>query len=1362
MRKFLRKALAGAVTLAVAASYAVMPITASADDYAALVDGDTVLNEWKIYFGAEGTTPRGDYADYTLVTPARNYTESGDYGFIGTNEDDYKLAGARIDGFVQQEGQVITLEAGANGGIGSTGEDIYENAGDKYYPTRFSMKVTDDTYYRVKATVTTLDSSKSATASLYTERKHPLYTEKTISAGDTVETEFTVRVTPVYYQKSDPQGTIADGVLSVCVLGENTALLSLQIQQVETAPVLWVLGDSTVTDSGGDLPFFPLQNYTGVGTGLTKYLPSTIAMVNEGEGGLNAADSLHFSVVTSRLKEGDYLYVEYGHNHKDDKVAGYLSCIDKYYQACKKVGATLILVGPIDRVQASQYDSETNTWSQTLQGYATAAKAYVDLMLWSGEDAAAYYVSTYDNDDTSAAEEYLETELAKDKTSTITNVAFVDLNAPSLEWYAEQSASGVLNGLEVENNYLLTHFYFQTSKGGGADTTHPNDTGAENLAYLFYKNADTESYPALEPLLANFAEGATHEEPTLVSEDVTTGGLGGTAWPTYIVPTTEKYPVVINDIQFDEDGYAAYAKVTTQAAETELSTYGIIVITVYDEDGNEKGKIYAIDQVDNSTGYGTQEITNFTTDVTLGETDTYTAVVLQAADTDDGLAVVEDGTVYSAVYTPTDIETYLLMNEDSDGYEDFDYYGATYDGATDELSSYNGWTQIGSAVITSYLNEATDGTKYVELTSTGKKSAGGDGSFYYDRTLDTAIGTTGRYVISADMQFVSGGGLTYNLVTGHGSSSSQTLGGSEGIELFEVGESGVVTASGIEVGTVSATGFTNVKYVLDMDLATATVTVGGGDPVTIALDNYDTTSLDVSPSTITQFMFGGSKVAFDVKVANLTVAKLKDQKLPTYSATVKSLNEEMGTVSLTYETEETEEEVETQSLVSLAADEDPTITLEYKDAEATVPADKACTVTVISATYDDDGALESVTTTPLTFTEAGSQTVDVTEESKVTVWDSLEGMKPLTVVTEDSAIQSQTEELTINTVVTATATANDGYVFMGWYDGSTLVSSDAEYSFRLRGDTELKASFVKEAGVDDIASFSLSKDLSAIEAATGNQVTMSIEDAQDASGVPISSVTNSDASWSTDTTGITVVDGVVTVTEEYVPASFRDTVTVTATINGVSATASVKVYASEYYEDFSEITSVSEWITDSTSSSLGAILDTSSDTASFAGMTAAGSGKVLVLGSSVNGDNGTFAYNKSLGVSDQTKLYFGFDIEPYQIRSDGKTAAVTLQFVDSSDTAVFTISVNTSGGNSSFNGTAVSGFAAGTVVTVDTVLDFENSTMDYTLTNSAGKVLASGTAELTAANLDRMYFSGTWQYGKFAMDNVYIDYETTE
>ena len=95
-------------------------------------------------------------------------------------EDSYKL-GNRLDGFGNQKGQVIKLQAGGgtglNDAIGSVGEDSFGNAGDVYYPTRFALKADDEAYYRVRATVTTLDTTKDAEISLYTERKHPIFTD---------------------------------------------------------------------------------------------------------------------------------------------------------------------------------------------------------------------------------------------------------------------------------------------------------------------------------------------------------------------------------------------------------------------------------------------------------------------------------------------------------------------------------------------------------------------------------------------------------------------------------------------------------------------------------------------------------------------------------------------------------------------------------------------------------------------------------------------------------------------------------------------------------------------------------------------------------------------------------------------------------------------------------------------------------------------------------------------------------------------------------------------------------------------------------------------------------------------------------
>ena len=1148
MNKHIKKLLSSALALSIAASGAVLPIMASAEGETPIFEGDTVLKEWKFDFGAKGSTPKDGYM---LVTPDTSFVTNkvGDeqYGFLGIGEEDYKLTN-RYDGWTTQKGQVIELDAGGtaeNSGIGvvgaggtdeegkgGKGNDIFGNKGDVYYPTRFALKVADDTYYRIRATVTTLDPEKDATVSLYTERKHPLYTKKTVSAGETLTTEFTVRVTPIYYEKEAPTGQIKDEMVTVGVLGENSALASVEIQQVETAPTLWVLGDSTVTDGNCALPFFPLQNYTGVGTGLTKYLRRDYAMVNEGEGGLNAADNNHFNMVKTRIKAGDYMYVEYGHNHKSDGPTGYKACLDKYYNACHDVGAKLIVVSPVQ--SDNSWNTTTNKWDDRFGGetnFAGVGKAYVAEKVEKGA----------------------------------TDIAFADLTKTSVAFVDKVTADG-------GNKKEAAQFYYQTPNGGGTDPSHPNDTGAENFAYCFFEAAKENDDETQKAVLADLLTNMTDETPNLVPEDVVAGGLGGTAWPQYIVPTTEKYPIVIDNVEFNEDGTAKQVAVTTRDAEIPFATYGIIVITIYNADGTEKGKIYAADQVDHSVGKGPQTVVNFRGDVTLAEGDSYSVVVVEAFDSNDGLQVVEGGKVYSAVYKPTDIEKILITNEDNTDIEKFDFFGATYGGESpSSLEDYNGWTKRGSAGITLNLNEGSIG-KYVSITSDGAKNgSAGQGSFYVakdfvtekvmegeeEKEVVTDIGTTCRYIVSFDAKFVSGGaidnntkankGLEARFVTGN---TDKVAWGTESITMFTIGKDGAVTAnngtaSGVSVGTVSATAFTNVKYILDMDLAKAYVTIGGGDEIEVDVPNYQTESLTVSPSKLTGFMFGGDKVAFAVDVANLTVGKLKDKELPEYTASVK------------------------------AKTGNPETTI-------TVNADKAYEKAALIAAEYTDGALKNVEVTPVDLAEGeNKKTVETPEGAKLMLWDSLTGMQPIAFTSETKPVvergtvyidEAGTLEKTsrLNTVTTVKAEANEGFVFMGWLDEKgTKVSDDAEYSFRLRGDKKLTANFVKEPGVEDITNYSITADSTFIKSAAGTTTTMKVVDPVDAAGTPIAKVTNTDVTWTSSDENVTVdANGVVTIGENFTTdGKDTKTVTITGVLNNITKTCVITIYSYAYYEE---------------------------------------------------------------------------------------------------------------------------------------------------------------------------------------------------
>ncbi len=1173
------------------------------------------LKSWKFDFGsAEGTAESG----YTLVTPESNYTTDAalGYGFIGNNENDFKLDGGRADGFVQQQGQKIELEAGGttglNDGIGVTGEDSSGNQADKYYPTRFAIKVEDDTYYKVKATVTTLDSSQPATASLYTERKHPLYTGKTIEAGTTVTTEWTVRPTPIYYEKSDPTGNRKDEMVNIALLGENTALAALEVEQIETAPVLWILGDSTVTDGPGTLPFWPLQNYTGVGTGVTKYLPSNIAMVNEGEGGLNANDNNHFNMVKDRIKAGDFLWVEYGHNHKnasgikdEEKRTGeywtndYLQALKKYYDACKTPAgggtgtATLVVVGPIDRI--NNYDSASNTWSTSLSQFSTVGKQYVDALKYGGEAKATEFLTKWKevsdlaeahktagvvNSDTREAVDALIAEANKiitglgTETTEIENVAFVDLNKPSLDWYGTITEGATVNGAAVTNEKRLINFYFQTARGGNTDTTHPNDAGAENLAYQFFATANKTEYPALAPLLTRMEAEAENpaEKPTPISEDIINAGYApNSTWPAYQY-IEYAYPTIIKDIKVGEDKKIGDATVYVQ--DTVLG-YAVCILEVLDADGAVVGEKHVFTpHIDgSSTTPGTTVTLSLGENApTLEDGQSFRAYMWPVdMATMEPLTEEEGGKYYSSIYTPTDIEKLLITNEDGDGIEDFDYFGANYEGGEGgtKLTDKNEWIDRGSGGKTLTLGQNGD-TKYANIVTDGIKTQNNQqlanqGSFYISKELEEEIGTSGKYIISMDMKYISGGGLNIGFVVGN---TTNNPWGSETLRAYTVNNDGKINSNGQDVGQISGGSFTNVTYILDMDYGTASISVAGADPTTYKVANYDTTSTDINPKKLTSFMFDSNRVAVGIQVANLTVAKLKSSKLPDKTLTVVSNNDAHGTAEI-------QKDGVTVEYDTPAAPTEPEgdITLSYKDGNAVVTSKAALDAVLIEAVYEGT-TLKSVKPTDVSLTEAGSKTVAAAEGSTLMLWNALAGddaMEPLTdaITAEETPVgKSYTAEL--NTVITAKATAADGYVFVNWTDGGTVVSSDAEYTFRLRDTSTLKANFAKQHDASDTANFKVAADKQLIKAGTEQKVTFTVSDIVDSDG---NAVVYKDTDITATADGVTVGEATDAKIEVTIPANFEIAANtavdlpVKFKVGSKEVTYNIGVYSYGFYEN---------------------------------------------------------------------------------------------------------------------------------------------------------------------------------------------------
>jgi uncharacterized repeat protein (TIGR02543 family) len=532
-----------------------------------------------------------------------------------------------------------------------------------------------------------------------------------------------------------------------------------------------------------------------------------------------------------------------------------LSCLDKYYDLCSSVGAKLIIVSPIERINSFT----DGAYQHSLRDFATTGEQYVNDKIAAGAD----------------------------------DIAYVDLNQYSLDFYNK-----IVNDNGGDSNAIK--YYFQTAKGGATDQTHPNDAGAENLAYCFIEAAKAVTDETQKAVLADLLTGLRDETPNLVSEDVIAGGLAGEAWPTYIVEDLPELPVQIKNVEFDDNGYVSGVDVNVRKAKLNMDAYGIVVITITDENGAEVGKVYSVDQVDNSTGEGPQTIENFTKDVALQDGYSYTAQVLMAVDNggDIGLTVDPSNVAYSSVYEPTNVAEYLVPGAETDDgeagtVETFEYYNAS------TLTDATVWKFGGSAGHDLSLGKDGD-VPYVRIMSDGAKNGSANqGSFFIMREMENltnGTGSTGQYMIDVDIKYTSGSGLNFAFAKTTTPTKSPFV--SDQFTAFTIGSDGKVTISGSDeaVGQISAASWTNVKYILDMSAGTASISVAGGTPVVVDVPAYQTFGTPTI-DTLKHFIIEGQKVAFDVKLSNLTVAKLKDSNATsTLTASVAEDNKDMGTV----------------------------------------------------------------------------------------------------------------------------------------------------------------------------------------------------------------------------------------------------------------------------------------------------------------------------------------------------------------------------------------------------------------------------------------------------------------------------------
>lgn len=233
---------------------------------------------------------------------------------------------------------------------------------------------------------------------LFAGKKHLVYLGG-LKQGEVLEKTTMVHlseVIPRYHETAYAQTYVT--VTFACEEPEALQPLQISVKKTEeTIPVLYLAGDSTVTDQVCEIPYNPGACYSSWGQNLSLYMNHGYVIDNQAQSGLTTESFRkggYYDIVLSGLQPGDYCMVQFGHN--DQKLphlqpeTGYRENLINYVKEIRDQGGIPILVTPLAR----------NTWHED--------GTYYDLLEEYAEEvlkiAAEFHVPVIDLHETAMAE----------------------------------------------------------------------------------------------------------------------------------------------------------------------------------------------------------------------------------------------------------------------------------------------------------------------------------------------------------------------------------------------------------------------------------------------------------------------------------------------------------------------------------------------------------------------------------------------------------------------------------------------------------------------------------------------------------------------------------------------------------------------------------------------------------------------------------------------------------------------------------------------------------------------------------------------------------------------------------------------
>ena len=222
-------------------------------------------------------------------------------------------------------------------------------------PFFFSVAVPEGNY---RVTLTLGDSANESDNTVRAEARRLMVEHAATKKGEVASRTFTVNVRRPKIAGGNASvamrgaaGLDWDDKLTFEFNGARPAIDAIDIEPAADAIVVFIAGDSTVTDQAA-------EPYVGWGQQLPCFFDSAVSVANYAESGralYSFRSERRLDKILSEAKKGDYVLIQFGHNDQKDKRPGagafttYKKELEEYVALIKERGAAPVVVTPMYR-----------------------------------------------------------------------------------------------------------------------------------------------------------------------------------------------------------------------------------------------------------------------------------------------------------------------------------------------------------------------------------------------------------------------------------------------------------------------------------------------------------------------------------------------------------------------------------------------------------------------------------------------------------------------------------------------------------------------------------------------------------------------------------------------------------------------------------------------------------------------------------------------------------------------------------------------------------------------------------------------------------------------------------------------------